>query len=733
MGLMVCALALVPGLSSAQFTSGQILTAAQLNNALAAKTNNTSAAITGGTITGLSVPIPIASGGTGATSSTGTGSLVLSNSPALVTPALGTPSAAVLTNATGLPIAGLTGLGTGVATALGNAATGSGSPVLATSPSIASPTITGAFTATGLVTLADHSTQAANTIIGNGTGSAASPTALSVPSCSTASSALQWTSASGFACNTSMNAATLGSATFAAPGPIGSTTSSTGAFTTIAASGALTQPSTGKFYQNLGANVNRVNDRMFVGAATVNDGTSTGTQDYISANIPQGPTTSISQAAILSGIGEIGLITGSRCSDAASAGTEGCLGHMSAVVNDATGANQQIGQAAYFEAQQKTGAGFTAGIEIDPVNQSGVVNQMNPYNMVSGAAYNVGAWIAAGGARSGVSNSSSAISIVNNGALFDKGIVIQSGALASNEAIALPSLGTIQWFGSASQTTGAIASTQITGQSGIVLTDTGVAIGNVPSGQAASLLALQTSGAVNYITTTPAVTGSGPIVAAGGSDTNVGLSLSGKGTGAVTLQGNSGTTGNFVAAGALTAGNGSANNVGITGATTGNSPTIAATGSDTNVALTLAGKGASGVAVQGTTSGAGAAAGYVGQLLANSASGVSLTNGSAANLTTVPLTPGNWDLQCNAQFVPAGTTTVTSIAASVGTASGSLGAVGQIAYLQASLTTGAQQYLVTPTLRVNVSAGTTAYCVGFSSFGVSTMTGSGYIRATRVN
>jgi hypothetical protein len=64
---------------------------------------------------------------------TGTaGSVVMSNSPTLVTPALGTPSALVLTNATGTPTSiglangtglpistGVSGLGTGVATALG--------------------------------------------------------------------------------------------------------------------------------------------------------------------------------------------------------------------------------------------------------------------------------------------------------------------------------------------------------------------------------------------------------------------------------------------------------------------------------------------------------------------------------------------------------------------------------------------------------------------------------------
>ena len=50
---------------------------------------------------------------------TGTGNVVMSNSPTLVTPALGTPSSGTLTNATGLPVGtGISGLGTNVATAL---------------------------------------------------------------------------------------------------------------------------------------------------------------------------------------------------------------------------------------------------------------------------------------------------------------------------------------------------------------------------------------------------------------------------------------------------------------------------------------------------------------------------------------------------------------------------------------------------------------------------------------
>ena len=55
-------------------------------------------------ITGV---LPVANGGTGVSTSTGTGNTVLSTSPTLVTPALGTPASGVMTNVTGTA-AGLT-------------------------------------------------------------------------------------------------------------------------------------------------------------------------------------------------------------------------------------------------------------------------------------------------------------------------------------------------------------------------------------------------------------------------------------------------------------------------------------------------------------------------------------------------------------------------------------------------------------------------------------------------
>ncbi len=89
------------------------------------------------------------------------------------------------------------------------AVTGSGSVVLATSPSISGLTVTSSLTATGLVTLADIATQATNTVLVNATSGSASPSAQSVSGCSAAGDALIWTTNTGFGCNTSITAAAV--------------------------------------------------------------------------------------------------------------------------------------------------------------------------------------------------------------------------------------------------------------------------------------------------------------------------------------------------------------------------------------------------------------------------------------------------------------------------------------------------------------------------------------------
>ncbi|MCX6190622.1 MAG: hypothetical protein NTW54_13700 [Bacteroidetes bacterium] len=72
------------------------------------------------TATAYSGVLPVANGGTGVTTSTGTGNVVLSTSPTLQTPALGTPASGVMTNVTGTA----TGLTAGTATNIAGGSAG---------------------------------------------------------------------------------------------------------------------------------------------------------------------------------------------------------------------------------------------------------------------------------------------------------------------------------------------------------------------------------------------------------------------------------------------------------------------------------------------------------------------------------------------------------------------------------------------------------------------------------
>lgn len=209
---------LAVGTGSGQVVEGGTITAAgPIGGATAAPviTYNAAGQLTAVSTTTITPAIGSITGlGTGISTAlqTNTG---IAGAPVLFNGALGTPSSGVATN--------LTGTASGLTVGTAGAVTGETFPASGlivgttdtqtltnktlTSPAITNPTVTGSFAATGLVTLADHATQAANTVIGNSTSGTASPTAMAVGSCSTASSALNWTTNTGFGCNTSVTAA----------------------------------------------------------------------------------------------------------------------------------------------------------------------------------------------------------------------------------------------------------------------------------------------------------------------------------------------------------------------------------------------------------------------------------------------------------------------------------------------------------------------------------------------
>lgn len=162
----------------------------------------------------------------------------------LVTPALGTPASGVLTNCTGLPVSsGISGLGTGVATALA-VNVGSAGAFIAFNGDAGTPSalvgtnITG--TAAGL-TAGVASAVAVGGITGLGTGVA---TALAV-NVGSAGAFVTFNGALGTPSSGTVTNLT-GTASININGTVGATTPTTGAFTTVATSGAITATLTGQ-------------------------------------------------------------------------------------------------------------------------------------------------------------------------------------------------------------------------------------------------------------------------------------------------------------------------------------------------------------------------------------------------------------------------------------------------------------------------------------------------------
>lgn len=133
-----------------------------------------------------------------------------------------------------------------------------------------------------------------------------------------------------------------------------------------------------------------------------------------------------------------------------------------------------------------------------------------------------------------------------------------------------------------------------------------------------------------------------------------------------------------------------------------------------------------------------ATAGDVGEYISStvlSTSAVGLTNGTAGNVTSVVLTPGDWDVAGNVAFVAGASTTATVFAGGIGTSAATLptapgaGAFSQIGVSVAA--GGVEPCLPVGQTRLSLAGTSTAYLIAQSSFALSTMGAYGFIGARR--
>lgn len=144
--------------------------------------------------------------------------------------------------------------------------------------------------------------------------------------------------------------------------------------------------------------------------------------------------------------------------------------------------------------------------------------------------------------------------------------------------------------------------------------------------------------------------------------------------------------------------------------------------------------------IEGSQNSDSAIAGNIGEYMEairTSGSAVSLTSGTPANITTLTLTPGEWDVFGVIEFAPAATTSVTELLSGTNTTSATVGTLGTYQRIvTAAQVPGSalRNAIAAPVYRISVGAGTTTtvYLIARATFTVSTCTAYGDLRARRV-
>jgi hypothetical protein len=146
--------------------------------------------------------------------------------------------------------------------------------------------------------------------------------------------------------------------------------------------------------------------------------------------------------------------------------------------------------------------------------------------------------------------------------------------------------------------------------------------------------------------------------------------------------------------------------------------------------------GAGYMPLKGVTDGSDALAGTIGEVISSIVppSGVALTTGLASNITTIPLTAGDWDVSGEVWFT-VGTGVATVLVAGISATSATFGSQtlnGSRAQLATNITATTTQIMSLRPARVNLAAPATYYLLGRMDFPSGAPTAYGNIIARRV-
>lgn len=141
-------------------------------------------------------------------------------------------------------------------------------------------------------------------------------------------------------------------------------------------------------------------------------------------------------------------------------------------------------------------------------------------------------------------------------------------------------------------------------------------------------------------------------------------------------------------------------------------------------------------AVTGTTTNDTAAVGFIGEYVTAviiKANAIALTTLVTANVTSISLTAGEWDVTGVIDFTPAATTTTVYMQGGISLTSAATGGQDTSFTNPFSIaTTAVDSALPCPIVQLKLSATTTVFLIATASFAVSTLKAYGTIRARRV-